>query len=63
MLVKIEERILIFPGTDFHFPSTSVPPGSACRPTNSVKALKALKPTKFGCYGNIPRGTEKLISG
>ena len=26
MLVKIEARILIFPGTDFHFPSTSVPP-------------------------------------
>ena len=27
MLVKIEARILIFPGTDFHFPSTPVPPG------------------------------------
>jgi len=27
MLVKIEARILIFPGTDFHLPSTSVPPG------------------------------------
>jgi len=27
MLVKIEARILIFPGTDFHFPSTSMPPG------------------------------------
>ena len=26
MLVKTEARILIFPGTDFHFPSTSVPP-------------------------------------
>ena len=26
MLVKIEARILI--GTDFHFPSTSVPPGT-----------------------------------
>ena len=25
MLVKIEARILIFPGTNFHFPSTSVP--------------------------------------
>ena len=37
MLVKIEARILIFPGTDFHFPSTSVPPGTflgsvLCRP-------------------------------
>ena len=28
MLVKIEARILIFPGTDFHFPSTSEPPGT-----------------------------------
>jgi len=28
MLVKIEARILIFPGTDFHFPGTSVPPGT-----------------------------------
>jgi len=28
MLVKIEARILIFPGTDFYFSSTSVPPGT-----------------------------------
>jgi len=28
MLVKTEARILIFPGMDFHFPSTSVPPGT-----------------------------------
>jgi len=28
MLVKIEARILIFPGTGFHFPSASVPPGT-----------------------------------
>ena len=28
MHVKIEARIPIFPGTDFHFPSTSVPPGT-----------------------------------
>ena len=28
MLVKIEARILIFPGTDFYFPSTSVHPGT-----------------------------------
>jgi len=27
MLVKIEARILIFPGTDFYFPSTPVPTG------------------------------------
>jgi len=28
MLVKNEARIMFFPGTDFHFPSTSVPPGT-----------------------------------
>ena len=28
MLVKIEAQILIFPGTDFYFPSTSVHPGT-----------------------------------
>ena len=31
MLVKIEARILIFPGMDFHFPSTSVAPGTFLR--------------------------------
>ena len=31
MLVKIEARILIFPGTDFYFPSMSVPPGTFFR--------------------------------
>jgi len=31
MLVKIEARVLIFPGTDIHFPSTSVPPGTFLR--------------------------------
>jgi len=31
MLVKIEARILIFPRTDFHLPSTSVPPGTFLR--------------------------------
>jgi len=31
MLVTIEARILIFPGTDFHLPSTSVPPGTFFR--------------------------------
>ena len=28
MLVKIEARILTLPGTDFHFPSMSVPLGT-----------------------------------
>jgi len=46
VLVKIEARILIFPGTDFRFPSTSVPPGTflgsgeqinARRPNNNTE--------------------------
>ena len=37
MLVKIEARILIFPGTDFYFPSTSVPPGTFFRLCTSTK--------------------------
>ena len=28
LTIQIEARILIFPGTDFHFLSTSVPPGT-----------------------------------
>jgi len=39
MLVKIEARILIFPGTDFHFPSTSVPPGTFLRLCSNVDFL------------------------
>jgi len=39
MLVKIEARILIFPGTDFHFPSTSVPPGTFFRLWQTVHIL------------------------
>ena len=31
MLVKIEALILIFPGTNFHFSSTSEPPGTFLR--------------------------------
>jgi len=38
MLVKIEARILIFPGTDFHFPSTSVPRGTFLRLWLAVNA-------------------------
>jgi len=37
MRVKIEARILIFPGTDFHFPSTSVPPGTFFRLVQGVQ--------------------------
>jgi len=35
VLVKIEARILIFPGTGFHFPSTSVPPGTFLGPADA----------------------------
>ena len=31
MLVNIEAHVLIFPGTDFYFPSTTVPPGTFFR--------------------------------
>ena len=31
LTIQIEARILIFPGMDFHFPSTSVPPGTFFR--------------------------------
>jgi len=39
MLVKIEARILIFPGTDFHFPSTAVPPGTFFRLCFGVECI------------------------
>ena len=42
MLVKIEARILIFPGTDFHFPSTSVPPGTFFTLWYSVTVITVL---------------------
>jgi len=62
MLVKIEARILIFPGTDFHFPSTSVPPGTFFRlctlPTPSLRHCTAAwqakpvirQPVRAVCY-------------
>ena len=37
MRVKFEARILIFPGTDFHFPSTSVPPGTFLGSATNVR--------------------------
>ena len=40
MLVKIEARILISPGTDFHFPSTSVPPGTFFKALSSANIVK-----------------------
>jgi len=52
MLVKIEARILIFPGTDFHFPSTSVPPGTFFR------LCPGLPPAKSG--PDTPRYTYEL---
>ena len=62
MIVKIEARILIFPGTDFHFPSTSVPPGTffklcpqarpkSCRGTSSgLDADFHFPPPSFPLY-------------
>jgi len=45
MLVKIEARILIFPGTDFHFPSTSVPPGTFFRLFDALWSTDSQKKT------------------
>jgi len=65
MLVKIEARILIFPGTDFHFPSTSVPPGtflgSAIRgdatPKNycTDRWLDEFANSRRVCVNNLPK--------
>ena len=43
MLVKIEARILIFPGTDFHFPSTSVPSGTFFKALRACEVCSAAK--------------------
>ena len=60
MLVKIEARILIFPGTDFHFPSTSVPPGTFLR-----LWLDTVEARKLVYYGHTTRKQgsclEKLL--
>jgi len=48
MLVKIEARILIFPGTDFHFPSTSVPPGTFLGSGALCVASGAARPANVG---------------
>ena len=53
MLVKTEARILIFPGTDFHFPSTSVPPGTFLG--SAVLSFVC----QSACYTRRPHGTEK----
>jgi len=62
MLVKIEARFLIFPGTDFHFPSTSVPPGTffrLCSPDTLARfngPLAAGKIGQGGTKGNKRQG-------
>jgi len=57
MLVKIEARILIFPSTDFHFPSTSVPPGTflGSASQNSHQSFPGVQ-TQVGTF---PVGDEK----
>jgi len=47
MHVKIEARILTFPGTDFHFPSTSVPPGTFFRLWLNRLVLLQRRPEKL----------------
>ena len=54
MLVKIEARFLIFPGTDFRFPSTSVPPGTffrLCSPDTLARFNGPLAAGKIGQGG------------
>ena len=46
MLVKIEAPILIFPGTDFHFPSTSVPPGTFLKALMKIHEIRFKKQRK-----------------
>ena len=54
MLVKIEARIPIFPGTDFHFPSTSVPPGTFLGSANDdCRAVAGIV--------NKPRPSQHLV--
>jgi len=62
MLVKIEARILIFPGTDFHFPSTSVPPGTFLGSVNTPYAL--LNPQlPESVFTNAEESPVKIVRG
>ena len=55
MLVKVEARILIFPGTDFHFPSTSVPPGTFFKALSKIQiGFTFLVPAHLGSPGKGP---------
>jgi len=67
MLVKIEARILIFPGTDFYFPSTSVPPGTFlgsagwAKTLHEVQIIMSMQPFQIklnGFHRNIPKVSE-----
>ena len=60
MLVKIEARILIFQGTDFYFPSTSVPPGTFLR--SGPRTPQSNPTEKY--YGKhvLPQNRHSMIS-
>jgi len=65
MHVKIEARILIFPGTTFHFPSTSVPPGTflgSARESGSqlIAILSHQMRAIFFSFRNLPRLADFL---
>jgi len=66
MLVKIEARILIFPCTDFHFPSTSVPPGTFFRlcQTSRVRLARPFRTDTLRSIAvNSPRGIRGVGPG
>ena len=58
MLVKIEAWILIFPGTDFHFPSTSVPPGTFFRLWTVLRRVGL--PAPFSPSQRLAAETERI---
>jgi len=60
MLVKIEARILIFPGTDFYFPSTSVPPGTFLGSVKMASRIYLLTVVLLGCVASRPVTGRRL---
>ena len=65
MFVEIEARILIFPGTDFHFPSTSVPPGTFFRlwsllSVGTAVPTDGLMPRPSGTTGGAVPSTDDI---
>ena len=58
MVVKTEARILIFSGTDIHFPSTFVPPGTFLGSGSRNNVSKAISKL-FGTEKNAVPSTQQ----